>query len=128
MIPYRAGRYDGIYRATVEMCLPGEIWPYRFNRGILLFRNPIDLFLDNDLRTILHPSYYTVTRQNNRHSSKNTSLTILLPFRDFRKKKIVLHANRTFKFQVLRSNPLLADFKLQRLTITLNYRTTCRMI
>ena len=33
----RAGRYDGIYRATVEMCLPGEIWPYRFNRGILLF-------------------------------------------------------------------------------------------
>ena len=33
----RAGRYDGIYRATVEMCLPGEIWLYRFNRGILLF-------------------------------------------------------------------------------------------
>ena len=34
-IQSRAGRYDGIYRATVEMCLPGEIWPYRFNRGIL---------------------------------------------------------------------------------------------
>ena len=30
------------------------------------------------------------------------------------KKEIVLQANRTFKFQVLRSNPLLADFKLQR--------------
>ena len=80
LVPVRAGRYGGIYRATVEMCLPGEIWLYRFNRAVLLFgqnRVTIDLFLDNDLRTILHPSYYTVTRQNNRHSSKNTSLTIL---------------------------------------------------
>ena len=31
----QAGRYDGIYRATVEMCLPGEIWLYRFNCDIL---------------------------------------------------------------------------------------------
>ena len=37
MMYTRAGRYDGIYRATVEMCLPGEIWLYRFNRGILLY-------------------------------------------------------------------------------------------
>src|SRR4029434_3103599 len=41
-------------------------------------------------------------------------LMILLPFRDFRQEEIVLHTNRTLKFQVLRSNPLLADFKLQR--------------
>ena len=40
-------------------------------------------------------------------------LMILLPFRDFRSEKSVLQANRTLKFQVLRSNPLLADFKLQ---------------
>ena len=33
----KAGRYDGIYHATVEMCLPGEIWLYRFNRGILYY-------------------------------------------------------------------------------------------
>ena len=107
----RAGRYDGIYRATVEMCLPGEIWLYRFNRGILLFWNPIDLFLDNDLQTIHHPAYFTVTRQN--AFLQNTSLTIMLPFSDFRLEKIVLQANTTFKFQVLRSNPLLAEFKLR---------------
>ena len=70
----RAGRYDGIYRATVEMCLPGEIGLYRFNRGILLFWNPIDLFLDNDLQTI-HPAYYTVTRQNDRRHSSKIPLT-----------------------------------------------------
>ena len=26
-----------VYRATVEMCLPGEIWLYSFNRGILYY-------------------------------------------------------------------------------------------
>src|SRR4029434_6648422 len=40
-------------------------------------------------------------------------LMILLPFHDFRKEKNVLQANRILTFQVLRSNPLLADFKLQ---------------
>jgi len=48
--------------------------------------------------------------------------------RYFRLEKIVLQANRTLKFQVLRSNPLLADFKLQWLSVTLNDRTTCGII
>ena len=48
--------------------------------------------------------------------------------RYFRLEKIVLQANRTLKFQVLRSNPLLADFKLQWLSVTLNDQTTCRMM
>src|SRR4029434_6278871 len=53
-------------------------------------------------------------------------LMILLPFRDFRKEKIVFHADRSLKFQVLLSNALLADFN--SVSITLNYRTTCGMI
>ena len=36
----------------------------------------------------------------------------------FEWEKIVLQANRTLKFQVLRSNLLLADFKLQWISVT----------
>src|SRR4029434_10873331 len=49
----------------------------------------------------------------------------MLPIRDFHN-KIVLHANRTLKFQMLRSNPLLSDFN--SVSITLNDWTTCGMI
>src|SRR4029434_8150813 len=64
--------------------------------------------------SIPYPTYYTVTCQNDRrHSSKSTTLTILLQFCDFRLEKIVLQENISLKFQVLRSNPLLADFALR---------------
>ena len=80
------------------------------------------------LKRFIIPLIIPFTCQNNRkHSSK-------IPiFNDFvaiswlsLRKKIVLRANRTLKFQVLRINPLLAD--LQRLSVTLNDRTICRMI
>ena len=82
-----------------------------------LFAIKKDIFPRRPTRRIC---YYTVTCQNDRrHSSK-------IPiFNDF---VAVLQADRTSKFQVLCSNPLLADFKLQLLSVRLNDRTTCGMI
>src|SRR4029434_5292168 len=42
----RAGRYDCIYRATVEMCPPGEIWLYRLTAVYSYFEIQSGLFLD----------------------------------------------------------------------------------
>ena len=40
-------------------------------------------------------------------------ITQKTPIKSGKQRKIVLHANRTLKLDVLHSNPLLADLKLQ---------------
>ena len=65
--------------------------------------------------------YYTVTCLNDRrHSSKIPLFNDFVAVSWFLLRKIVLQANRTLTSQVLRSNPLHADFKLQWLSATLN--------
>ena len=77
-----------------------------------------DLFSYTDRRTIHYPACYTVNSQSDKDiPPKYPYLMLLLPFRD-----------RTLKFQVLCSNLLPADFKLQWISVMLSELTTCKII
>ena len=103
-------------------------WSFTENETL----NERDLFSDTDPRTINVPAYYTITWQpikeippKHLFLSDFVAILWLLP----RKKLFFTQIELVhLQFQVFHGNILLAEFKLQWVSVTLSEQTTCEMI